>query len=70
MLSRFFHLRAKLKPFASPSARVSSLAFDARPPTATGGSEPHRDYDRRTLQTHGFDHYIERAEDGARFQIH
>ncbi|MGN2251082.1 hypothetical protein ACFWZ1_13515 [Frateuria sp. GZRe14] len=68
MLSRFFHVRSALKPFAAPSASPTVEADKARP-----ASDPyyhHVDYDRHSLETSGFDHYVEWNEDDERFFVH
>ena len=69
MLSRFFHVRSALKPFAAPAARP-----DVSEPEGTrpGESFPrhHADYDRHPLETSGFDHYVEWNEDDERFFVH
>ncbi|HET6806219.1 MAG TPA: hypothetical protein VFH59_12340 [Frateuria sp.] len=67
MLSRFFHVRSALKPFAAPAAS---------PTVESGGTprpepiHPHVDYDRHPLETSGFDHYVEWNEDDERFFVH
>ncbi|NUR22161.1 hypothetical protein [Frateuria sp.] len=66
MLSRFFHVRSSLKPFATPA--VQPRADET--PGPTGPSPPHADYDRRPLATSGFDHYVEWNEDDERFFVH
>jgi hypothetical protein len=69
MLSRFFHVRSALKPFAAPAARS-----DAPRPEASGLGEAvarvHADYDRHPLETSGFDHYVDWNEDDERFLVH
>jgi len=69
MLSRFFHLRSSLKPFAAPSAGSLVVHVDGIRPLA-GLSAPHADYDRHSLTTSGFDHYVEWNEDDERFLVH
>ncbi|MCX7513646.1 hypothetical protein [Frateuria sp. STR12] len=68
MLSRFFHVRSALKPFAAPAASPT-----VSEPTENPG-EPlvrsHADYDRHPLETAGFDHYVEWNEDNERFLVH
>lgn len=68
MLSRFFHLRSSLKPFAAPAAQPLAPSTDG---SAPGGADlPHADYDRHPLATSGFDHYVEWNEDDERFFVH
>lgn len=69
MLSRFFHVRSALKPFARPTSgpTVSAPGADRRDETVACA---HADYDRQPLQTAGFDHYVEWNEDNERFLIH
>ena len=68
MLSRFFHVRASLKPFAMPAAAPTVESGDARPERAA--TPCHADYDRHPLETRGFDHYVEWNEDNERFFVH
>lgn len=68
MLSRFFHVRSALKPFAAPSASPTVEPDGAPPPSVA--AYRHVDYDRHPLQTSGFDHYVEWNEDGERFFVH
>jgi hypothetical protein len=69
MLSRFFHVRSALKPFAAPAARptVSEPEGDRLGEPIV---RPHADYDRHPLETSGFDHYIDWNEDDERFLVH
>jgi hypothetical protein len=70
MLSRFFHLRSSLKPFAAPAARpVTTPNADGTPSPAVANAH-HADYDRHPLETSGFDHYVEWNEDDERFFVH
>ena len=67
MLSRFFHVRSALKPFAAPSASPTiEPGVNPRPEPIL----PHVDYDRHPLATSGFDHYVEWNEDDERFFVH
>jgi len=68
MLSRFFHVRSALKPFSAPTAAPTVEPGGTHPPAA--GLHPHADYDRHTLETTGFDHYVEWNEDNERFFVH
>jgi hypothetical protein len=69
MLSRFFHVRSALKPFAAPAARpVASGPEGPRPDDVV--VRVHADYDRHPLETSGFDHYVEWNEDDERFFVH
>lgn len=68
MLSRFFHVRSALKPFAATSARPTVEPGD--PCARNDAAYRHLDYDRHPLQTRGFDHYVEWNEDDERFLVH
>jgi len=68
MLSRFFHVRSALKPFAAPSASPTVEAVENRQPDFV--TYRHADYDRHPLETSGFDHYVEWNEDNERFFVH
>jgi hypothetical protein len=68
MLSRFFHVRSALKPFAAPTAAPTVEAGENGPPGT--GPHSHADYDRHPLETSGFDHYVEWNEDNERFLVH
>lgn len=68
MLSRFFHVRFALKPFAAPAVRITIEPGQAA--AAEAVSACHADYDRCSLQTQGFDHYVEWNEDNDRFVVH
>jgi hypothetical protein len=68
MLSRFFHVRSALKPFAAPSAGPTAEPGDDQTPGVHTRS--HADYDRHPLETSGFDHYVEWNEDNERFLVH
>ena len=68
MLSRFFHVRSALKPFASPAARPT-VEPDQNPQPSVP-AYCHVDYDRHPLETRGFDHYVEWNEDDERFFVH
>lgn len=69
MLSRFFHVRSALKPFAAPSSSPEVSGPDANRLGETT-AHPHADYDRHPLETSGFDHYVEWNEDDERFFVH
>jgi hypothetical protein len=68
MLSRFFHVRSALKPFAAPAASPTVEPGENRLYETT--THPHVDYDRHPLSTSGFDHYVEWNEDDERFFVH
>lgn len=68
MLSRFFHVRSALRPFAAPSASSTVEPSENRPVSLPGSH--HFDYDRHPLETSGFDHYVEWNEDDERFFVH
>ena len=68
MLSRFFHVRSALKPFAAPAASATVETGEAR--QSGTPARRHVDYDRHPLQTSGFDHYVEWNEDDERFFVH
>ncbi|WP_424681301.1 hypothetical protein [Frateuria sp. YIM B11624] len=69
MLSRFFHVRSALKPFAAPSSSHDVSGPDANRLGETLARH-HADYDRHPLETSGFDHYVEWNEDDERFLVH
>ena len=69
MLSRFFHARCSLKPFSAPAAKPTVPA-ETGSPLAGALCRPHADYDRRPLETTGFDHYVDWSEDDERFFVH
>jgi hypothetical protein len=68
MFARFFRLRLTLKPFASPSTRLSLRAFESAP--SPERVDTHSDYDRHPLRIQGFDHLVEREVDNRRFNVH
>jgi hypothetical protein len=69
MLSRYFHLRFSLKPLPAPAAGPVVLDADTIP-SPTGNLTVHADYDRHSLTTSGFDHYIEWNAEDERFLVH
>lgn len=69
MLSRFFHVRFALKPFAAPST-VLTVPDQNEHRQAEELAHTHADYDRQPLETSGFDHYVEWNEDNERFFVH
>ena len=69
MLARLFRFRVNLKPFASPSARVSLRAFESSP-SPDPAADTHSDYDRHPLRIQEFDHLVAREGDGRRFNVH
>ena len=69
MLSRFFHVRSALNPFAVPAPEPTAPQGQGSGPAGSAGSR-HADYDRHPLETRGFDHYVEWNEDNERFFVH